>query len=114
MWLSLPGAESGGGEEAEEDWEHLPRPAYGMIPPPPSQPEDVEHWVAAMYGDNSGGAGSNGNGNGTASGSGVGGAAAAAAAFGTSPMARLRAAAGALTRTYLGALPLGGGSGGSS
>ena len=24
-------------DEGEEDWEHLPQPAYGMIPPPPSQ-----------------------------------------------------------------------------
>jgi hypothetical protein len=119
---SRPSADGGGTDEGEEEWEHLPQPAYGMIPPPPSQvrplklrllpaclccwqrptnmlpactwpcccrlqPEDVEHWVQAMYADNGGGSNSTGN-----------GAAAAAASYGTSPMARLRA----LTRAYLG------------
>lgn len=40
--------EDGGGEE--EEWDIIPRPSYGrMIPPPPSQPDDVEHWAQAMY-----------------------------------------------------------------
>ena len=45
-------AEDEEGEEAEdgwEEWEVMPRPSYGrIIPPPPSQPEDVEHWTRAM------------------------------------------------------------------
>ncbi len=141
----------GSDDAAEEDWEHLPRPAYGMIPPPPSQvgmlrsglsncqlfvngcaackcscaarcsshqhfcdpflllsssnclccphphtqPEDVEHWVAA-HGLQAAPDGSSGNGSG----------AGPAALYGSSPMARLRA----LTRAALGTLPLGGGS----
>ncbi|KAI7838348.1 hypothetical protein COHA_007916 [Chlorella ohadii] len=85
----------GSDDAAEEDWEHLPRPAYGMIPPPPSQPEDVEHWVAA-HGLQAAPDGSSGN----------GGGAGPAALYGSSPMARLRA----LTRAALGTLPLGGGS----
>ena len=34
----------------DEEWDIIPRPSYGrMIPPPPSQPDDVEHWTQAMY-----------------------------------------------------------------
>lgn len=74
--------------------------ALPLPPPPPAgqQPEDVEHWVAAMYGENGGASGGGGGG---------GVAAMGGPASGTSPMARLRA----LTRAYLGALPLGGGGG---
>ena len=34
-----------------DGWEVMPFPSHGrMIPPPPSQPDDVEHWARAMYG----------------------------------------------------------------
>ncbi|PRW61012.1 hypothetical protein C2E21_0461 [Chlorella sorokiniana] len=85
----------GADDAVEEDWEHLPRPAYGMIPPPPSQPEDVEHWVAA-HGLQAAPDGSGGNSSSPVP----------AALYGSSPMARLRA----LTRAALGTLPLGSGS----
>ena len=32
----------------DEEWDIIPRPSYGrMIPPPPSQPDDVEHCTQA-------------------------------------------------------------------
>lgn len=44
---SMSWPEDDGGEE---EWDIIPRPSYGrMIPPPPSNPDDVEHWAQAMY-----------------------------------------------------------------
>jgi hypothetical protein len=39
-WASVAAAD----EEEDGDWELTPHP----LPPPPSQPEDVEHWTRAM------------------------------------------------------------------
>uniref|UniRef100_A0A7S1XAG3 Uncharacterized protein n=1 Tax=Tetraselmis chuii TaxID=63592 RepID=A0A7S1XAG3_9CHLO len=44
-------AEEGGGAEEEgeaDDWDLVQRP---FLPPPPSQPDEVEHWTRAMFTD---------------------------------------------------------------
>lgn len=75
-------------EAPEEDWEHLPRPAYGMMPPRPWELEDVEHWEQANFADG-GGAGGGGIGGSTVS-------------YGSSPIAALHAWFTNRTRMYLG------------
>lgn len=100
-------------EEGDEEWDIIPRPSYGrMIPPPPSQPDDVEHWTQAMYpGAAAAGAGAQGQGQaaqqaGQQAAAGAAAAAAAAVAVSSSPVERVRQA-GALMWKYVG----GGGSG---
>lgn len=83
-----------------------------MIPPPPSQPDDVEHWTQAMYpGAAAAGAGAQGQGQaaqqaGQQLAPGAAAAAAAGVAVSSSPVERVRQA-GALMWKYVG----GGGSG---
>eukprot|EP00887_Chlorella_sp_A99_P008185 scaffold12.g8185.t1 len=85
--------ESGLGEEGSEEWEVMPRPSYGhMIPPPPSQPEDVEHWTRAMQDTQAGGRG----------GGGAGGAAAAAGPAPPGRLAFLRSLTGRALATWTG------------
>ncbi|KAG2426499.1 hypothetical protein HXX76_011727 [Chlamydomonas incerta] len=68
-----PGSE---GEEVEEDgWDVVQAP---FLPPPPSQPEEVEHWTRAMFTDASraggGGGGAGAGGGAAAQAGGAGGA----------------------------------------
>lgn len=59
------------GEWSSEGWDVVSRPT---LPPPPSQPDEVEHWARAMFQDNNSNSGS------VASGSSAGGRGAAAGA----------------------------------
>lgn len=43
MSLCLPGL----ADDEDRDWELMP--GHPMMPPPPSQPDDVEHWQRAVY-----------------------------------------------------------------